>query len=94
MHRPTVPDGTGMFFVMGSKAVHRFWMKDTLVPLDMIFIDAEWRVVGIVENAVPHDETLRGVDAVSRYVLEVPGGWSERRGVAVGQRVEVVRLPG
>ncbi len=94
MHRWRVPDGTGMLFVMGSSGVHRFWMKNTLVPLDMIFIDAGYRVVGVVENAAPLDEALRGVDVVSRYVLEVPGGWSARNGVAPGQMATVVRLPG
>ena len=94
MHRPSVPYGTGMLFDMGHLAVHRFWMKDTLVPLDMVFIAPNWTVVGIVENAMPHDVTLRGVDAPSRYVLEVPGGWCARNGVEAGQMATVVRLPG
>lgn len=94
MHQPHVPDGTGMLFDMGHVAPHRFWMKDTLVPLDMVFISPAWVVVGIVYRAVPHDITLRGVSAASRYVLEVPGGWSTRNWVAPGQMVTVVRLPG
>jgi uncharacterized protein len=94
MHRPVVPDGTGMLFDMGHVAVHRFWMKDTQVPLDMVFISPAWVVAGIVHRTVPYDITLRGVDALSRYVLEVPGGWSTRNGVAPGQMVTVVRLPG
>ena len=48
MHQPHVPDGTGMLFDMGHVAPHRFWMKDTLVPLDMVFISPAWVVVGIV----------------------------------------------
>lgn len=94
MHRPVVLDGTGMLFDMGRTAPHRFWMKDTLVPLDMVFIDREWAIVGIVEGAIPHDVMLRGVAAPSRYVLEVPGGWCARNDVAVGQGVAVVRTPG
>jgi len=86
--RPRV-DG-GMLFDMGRVAEHRFWMKDTLVALDMIFINASWIVVGVVEQATPGDETRRGVGAPSRYVLEVPGGWARRHGVAAGQRVTVV----
>ena len=61
MHQPHVPDGTGMLFDMGHVAPHRFWMKDTLVPLDMVFISPRGVVVGIVYRAVPHDITLRGV---------------------------------
>jgi uncharacterized protein len=91
MYRRVVPDGTGMLFDMGRLYAHRFWMKDTWVPLDMVFI--ERFVVGIVPSAQPMDPTLVGVSAPSRYVLEVPGGWSARNGVKVGQLVEVVRLP-
>jgi uncharacterized protein len=94
MYRQVVSEGTGMLFDMGSVAQHRFWMKDTLVPLDMLFLDPGMTVVGIVESATPYDHTLRGVKAPSRYVLEVPGGWCARHGVRTGQRVEVVRLPG
>jgi uncharacterized membrane protein (UPF0127 family) len=94
MHRRSVPEGAGMLFDMGRVTLHRFWMKDTLVPLDMLFIRPGGMIVGIVENTVPHDPTLRGVDVPSRYVLEVPGGWCTRHGVAAWQRVEVVRPPG
>jgi uncharacterized protein len=87
MFRPSVPDGTGMLFDMGRVAVHRFWMANTLVSLDMIFIAPGGRIVGIVERAVPQDTALRGVDVPSRYVLEVPGGWSARNGVEAWQRV-------
>jgi len=91
--RAQVPDGTGMLFDMGRTAPHRFWMRDTRVGLDMIFLDAGRAVVGVVERAAPLDPTPRGVAAPSRYVLEVPAGWSDRHGVAVGQRAELVALP-
>ena len=91
--RAEVPDGTGMLFDMGTVARHRFWMRDTWVPLDMIFIDSDGTVVGVVEGAAPGDPALRGVDAPSRYVLEVSAGWSGRHGVAAGQRAVVVALP-
>lgn len=93
--RSSVPDGTGMLFDMGSLYAHRFWMADTWVPLDMVFIEPRYRhVVGVVADAQPLDPTLVGVPAPSRYVLEVPGGWCARNGVSVGQRATVVRLPG
>jgi len=94
MYRQRVSAGTGMLFDMGHYAPHRFWMKDTLVPLDMVFIGLRGQVVGIVENAVPLDEQLYGMRTPSRYVLEVPGGWCARNGVVAGQRVTVVRVPG
>ena len=94
MHRPSVPDGTGMLFDMGSVGPHRFWMKGTLVPLDMVYIAPDGAIVDIARNAVPLDEGLYGAGVLSRYVLEVPGGWCARHGVEAGQMVTVVRLPG
>jgi uncharacterized protein len=90
-HRTSIPDGTGMFFDMGGTAVHHFWMHDVLVPLDMIFFTPGYLVVGIVANAQPGDPTLRGY--LSRYVLEVPGGWCARNGVRIGQWVQMVTAP-
>lgn len=92
-HRTEVPDGTGMLFDMGYSAPHRFWMRDTWVALDMVFLDEGLAVVGVVEGAAPGGTALLGVEAPSRYVLEVPAGWCARHGVAVGQRTAVVALP-
>jgi uncharacterized protein len=86
MHRPTVPDGTGMLFDMRRTATYRFWMKNVLVPLDMVFLTEAGVVVGICSNIPAHDVTPHGVQAPSRYVLEVPGGWCARNGVTIDQR--------
>jgi uncharacterized protein len=94
MHRPVVPNGTGMLFDMGVVGPHRFWMADTLVSLDMLYIALDQVVVDIARNTRPLDRGLYGAGVMSRYVLEVPGGWCARNGVTVGQRVTVVRLPG
>ena len=51
-------------------------MKNTLIPLDMIFIGSDRKIVGIVENAAPETETPRRVEGLSRYVLEIGGGMS------------------
>lgn len=84
MGRRALPEGQGMLFDMGRNADHGVYMKNTLIPLDMIFISAAGVVVGIVECARPLDETLRTVGVSSRYVLEVNGGWCRRHGVRVG----------
>jgi len=79
----------GMLFVFPAEAPHEFWMKNTFIPLDMIFIGADGRIVGIHANATPLSTAPLGVERPSRYVLEVPGGWAARRGVAPGDRVEL-----
>jgi uncharacterized membrane protein (UPF0127 family) len=84
----------GMFFIFPEERHLSFWMKNTLIPLDMLFISKDWRVVGIVENVPPLTEEPRGVVALSQYVLEVPGGTCSRLGLGVGNRVNVDgRLP-
>jgi len=89
MYRTELADGHGMLFVFAEEKDHRFWMKNTLIPLDMIFIGADETIVGIHADAVPLSTATVGVGRPSRWVLEVPGGWSARRGVAAGQRVEL-----
>ncbi len=91
MFRERLEPGHGMLFVFDEESSHSFWMKDTLIPLDMIFIESSRRVVGIVARAEPRTLAPRTVAAPSRYVLEVPGGWAEANGVRPG---DAVRLEG
>ena len=71
--RELAPDG-GMLFMFAGEDIRRFWMRNTYIPLDMVFLDSRRVVVGIEENAVPLDETSRGPDAPAQYVVEVRGG--------------------
>ena len=74
----------GMLFVYDSPQRVAFWMRNTLIPLDMIFIDATGTVARIHENAVPLDETaIPGGDAI-QYVLEINAGLSSRLGIDAG----------
>lgn len=80
--------GRGMVFLMGAPERQlTFWMKNTYIPLDMIFVNAAFEVVGIVEKAEPLTLSPRRVDKPSSYVVEVPGGWAARSGVVPGVKV-------
>jgi uncharacterized protein len=94
MFRQALGEREGMLFVFPASSVHAFWMKNTLIPLDMVFIDADGIVVGIVERAEPLTTTARTVGLPSRYVLEVSGGWCAAEGVRRGDRVRFVDVPG
>ncbi len=94
MFRRSLGTDEGMLFVFPDERDHQFWMKDTLIPLDMIFIGAGGAVVGVVERAEPLTTSTRGVGRRSRYVLEVNGGWSAERGVRSGDRVRFEGIPG
>ncbi len=89
MFREHLAPDAGMLFVFPETAEHTFWMKNTLIPLDMIFADADGVVVGVVHDAAPLTTTGRSVGAPSRYVLEVNGGWAAAHGVARGDRMRL-----
>ena len=90
MYRRELADGHGMLFVFDVDANHEFWMKNTLIPLDMIFITVDGRIVGVHANAIPLSTAGVSVGTPSRYVLEVPGGWAAKKGIAVDDRVELM----
>lgn len=92
MWRTSLPDGEGMLFVFGEVADHTFWMKNTLIPLDLVFLGADGAVLGVVENTEPQSLQGRGVGKPSAYVLEVPGGWSSRHGLRAGAKLQLLGL--
>jgi uncharacterized membrane protein (UPF0127 family) len=93
MYRPKLDPDAGMLFVFDETEDHSFWMKNTLIPLDMIFIDDGGRIVGVVERAEPLTETPRTAGKPSRFVLEVNGGWCAAHGVRPGDRVRFENVP-
>ncbi len=87
MYRKQMGEDEGMLFYIDEKKVQTFWMRNTCIPLDMLFIDDDGTIVGIVESAPVLDDGARQVDCPSLYVLEVNAGWTRRHGVKPGQRV-------
>ncbi|HEY0985693.1 MAG TPA: DUF192 domain-containing protein [Kofleriaceae bacterium] len=93
MYREHLPPDEGMLFLMSVDRVWSFWMRNTLIPLDMLFIAKDMTVAGIVENAEPRTETLREVDAPSLYVLEVNGGYCAAHKITRGAKVRFEGVP-
>jgi Uncharacterized conserved protein len=87
MFRKELAENSGMLFVYPSEAPLSFWMKNTYLPLDMIFINDTMRIVGVVENAEPLTLEARSVNTPARYVLEVNGLFVRRHGISPGSRV-------
>jgi uncharacterized protein len=87
MYRRSLESNRGMLFDLRRRDEHKFWMHNTCIPLDMLFIDEDGLVVGIVENAPTLNDDARGVDCPSRYVLEVNAGWTRAHGVRAGTTV-------
>jgi hypothetical protein len=77
----------GMIFLFPSESLQSFWMKNTPIPLDMLFIGRERKIVGIVEQTAPFSLDPRSVGAPSQYVLEINGGLAKHHGFKAGDTV-------
>lgn len=87
MHRKSLAPTKGMVFVFPHPEEQMFWMKNTYIPLDMIFISSDGVVVGVVENARPLSLELRGVSTPSQFVVELAAFTAGKHGIKVGTKV-------
>ena len=87
MFREKMPDMQGMLFVFGSEYVRSFWMKDTLIPLDIIFVEKTGRIQHIHSMAKPLDESLISSGAPSYAVLEINGGMADKLELNAGDYI-------
>lgn len=90
MNRTALPEEQGMLFVFDSEQELSFWMKDTLIPLSIAYMDSEGRIVDIQDMEPLDDEPPHYVSAEpAQYALEVNRGFFEKRGVEVGDSAEL-----
>jgi uncharacterized membrane protein (UPF0127 family) len=81
MYRKHLGESDGMLFLFEREQPQSFWMHNTYIPLDMIFIREDLTVLGVVENAEPETDSSRNVPGSSRYVLEVNAGFARKHGI-------------
>ncbi len=91
MFRDNLPASAGMLFINDTPRHARFWMKNTLIPLDMIFVDSVGQVTRIAQNTVPLDETQIDGGPGVLMILEINGGMTKSLGISVGTQL---RHPG
>ncbi|MEI8277884.1 MAG: DUF192 domain-containing protein [Hyphomicrobiales bacterium] len=87
MNRKELPEGQGMLFDFHRDQEVGFWMRNTYIPLDMIFIRSDGRIMRIAENTEPLSEKIVPSNSPVRGVLEVIAGTARKLGIAVGDRV-------
>lgn len=87
MYRKSLAPDAGMLFDFKTSQEVSFWMKNTLIPLDLLFIDARGRIINIHRNATPLDETPIPSEGPIRGVLEIAGGRAQELGISPGDRV-------
>ena len=86
MHRKSMPQGSGMVFVFEENAPHCMWMKNTLIPLSVAFIDKSGAIINIADMQ-PHSEQSHCAARPARYALEMNQGWFAQRGIKPGARL-------
>lgn len=87
MNRPQMADDHGMIFDFHRPQPVAFWMRNTLIPLDMLFVTEEGRILNIARMAKPHDETPVPSAGPIRAVIEINGGLADKLGIAPGDQV-------
>lgn len=90
MERKHLAPDHGMLFVFEAMGNHALWMKNTYVPLDMIFFDEEFAVVGTIENTIPLSLDIKSIDRNSRYVLEVLAGTAKKYGIELTTKAQLL----
>ena len=92
MYRDTLAENQGMLFLFNNEEVRSFWMKNTILSLDMLFVNASNEIVTIHKYTAPYSEQTYVSTKPAKYVLEVNAGFTDRRKVSVGDRISWSRF--
>lgn len=88
MYRRSLPENGGMLFTQNREEIQSFWMKNTYIPLDILFVNANKEIVTIHSNTTPLKEWNYASTQPALYVVEVNAGFSNRHGISTGDRIE------
>ncbi len=86
MHRPSLAQNAGMLFIFDDEAIHCMWMRNTLIPLSVAFLDERGTIVNIADMQ-PHSEASHCAAQPVKYALEMNRGWFAARGIKPGARL-------
>ncbi len=87
MYRAYLPDSTGMLFIFENESLRNFWMKNTIIPLDIIYLDSNKKIISIAENTTPYSEEGIPSLGVAKYVVEVNAGFTKRNNIQKGDEI-------
>lgn len=92
MNRSYLPEGSGMLFVYDNEDIHKFWMKNMIIALDLIWLDGRGTIIHIEKNVMPCDGYCQpfGPELYSKYVLEINEGYADTYNINVGDNVRVI----
>jgi uncharacterized membrane protein (UPF0127 family) len=95
MFRESLPEKTGMLFPFKDKGIHHFWMKNTMIPLDMVWMDAGGKVIFVSADTPPCKADpcpSYGPDVPAASVLEIAGGMAKKESVTVGSSLKLLNV--
>lgn len=87
MFRPYLPDSVGMLFIFEQPDTHSFWMKNTSIPLDIIYVGPDKKIVSIAENTRPYSEASIPPKGIVQYVVEVNAGFTKNNNIQSGDAI-------
>jgi uncharacterized protein len=87
MYRDTMAENAGMLFMMETEELQAFWMKNTIISLDILFVNSERRIVSIHKNCTPYSLDQIQSEYPALYVVEVNAGYTEKHGIQVGDYI-------
>lgn len=93
MGRRSLPPGSGMFFIMDASDTTGFWMRNTPLPLDILFVAPDSQIINIAKRTTPFSEAVIRPTAPKKYVVEVRAGFTDRQGITDGMRIDWSRTP-
>lgn len=89
MYRTSMPEDSGMLFSWQDERVRSFWMRNTCIPLDMLYITKDGTIAGILEQVPTLNDAPRGIKCPVAHVLELNAGWARAHGVSPGMKVKI-----
>jgi len=89
MYRTSMPGDHGMLFSWDSESPRTFWMRNTCIPLDMLYVSKDGVIAGILEQVPTLNDAPRGIDCPVAHVLELNAGWARAHGVAPGMKLKI-----
>ena len=93
MYRKNLPENAGMLFIANPPRIMKMWMKNTLIPLDMLFIDKQGKIIYIEHDATPNSlKIISAGEVLSSAVLELAGGVTNKQKIKIGDEV-IYNLP-
>lgn len=87
MMRRSMNEDNGMLFIFPNETLQAFWMKNTIIPLDIIYVNAQNEIVKIYKNTEPYSEKSLPSNKPSIYVIEVNGGYTDKYGIKEGDKI-------